>query len=167
RSSRNRGWLHRSMTRSARSRGDKPRRSACPCSVTRTSTSCRGMSGLERSGTIREYRSPAAVDAIATTTSRAARVKSWEPPTPLWAFRPDVRRAEWQDLHECSGKRACPELQGEPAAPFVAGQFLGEALGDAFRYAEIRRSRSAVRRGRHVLPVRSNDRGDFRCRHSD
>src|SRR6478735_2126969 len=52
------------MIRSARARGDRPRRSARPCSVTTTCTSCSVWSTWLTIGTIVEIAPPFAADAV-------------------------------------------------------------------------------------------------------
>lgn len=72
----------------ARSRGNIPRRSATPCSVTMISMSCSVWSACGTIGTMREMSSLSAVDGKAMTDSGAFRGKSPLPPTTLSIFDP-------------------------------------------------------------------------------
>ena len=68
--------------------GARPRRSARPCSVMMTDTSCSVWSTWLTIGTIAEMAPPLAVDGETKQLNAALRVKSPEPPMPFCIFEP-------------------------------------------------------------------------------
>ena len=72
----------------ARCLGERPRRSASPCSVTTTCTSCSVWSTCETIGTMQEMSPPLAVDGVRKNEVNALRAKSPEPPRPFIIFVP-------------------------------------------------------------------------------